>query len=182
MNLIIVEDKVSKKEIHIQLEYKNNILFYCGYYYDNGKITLTSDIKKYFSFLKIQNKKYIENYNGYEVCFDEDTNLKYFYKNNIEDYYMFFLNNGEDISLNDNSQADKSKKSRARKFVMRLYNISVTGYLTFLLMTILAKTGVINVYSPMTYYNMLRYADNDAHQTSVSMIEEMIGDSPRLNA
>ncbi len=180
MNLIIIEDKISKRKIHVQLEYKNNILFYCGYYYDNGKIVPTNDIKKYFSFLKLHNKQYVEDYNGYEVYLDRDTNLKHFYKGNKEDYYMFFLHNGEDISLCGKWEVDKKRKTRAKKFAMRLYTVCATGWTALMLAIILNEIGVITVYDPMTYYKMFRYTDEDTQQISISATEEMICDSSRL--
>lgn len=180
MNLIIIEDKISKRKIHVQLEYKNNVLFYCGYYYDNGQIVPTNDIKQYFSFLIPQNKQYIKNYRGYEVYLDPDTNFKHFFKDNEEDYDMFFLHNGEDVSMSGKKEIDKKRKTRAQKFATRLYTVCVTSYAALMLAAVLIKTGVITVYDPMTYYNMFKYSDNN-NQVTVSMAEEMICDSPNLS-
>ena len=86
----------------IYINSKNNKIT-CNLVNNNGITHLD-----YFDFSSLfnTNKRYIESSNGYDIYIDE-SNLKRYYKDGIEDFNMFYLNNGIDASISFNSKRER---------------------------------------------------------------------------
>lgn len=86
--------------------YKNEQDEYSGltineYGFSTFDINLLSEVLNLFK--PSNNTKKLFNYNTYDVYFDFNSNFKHFLKNGIEDYELFFYNNGNNAVMYRNS-------------------------------------------------------------------------------
>ena len=108
-----------------------------------------------------------EKNNGYDIYLDEADNKRYF-KDGIEDFKMFFYNNGVDaIEYDIKENKDKGKKSKAKKFVIKTLNTIVSVMIVYELFKI--KPGDIYplfdhfIDKKMTVESIDEAIDNSTH-------------------
>ena len=101
MEILFVQDSNYRSVINID----NNVVN--GYsFFNNGDIIPVNDksFEVFKMFIISNNNTKIDNEDGYEVYLDNETDFKHYFKDGVEDYFMFFNNNGiiADVYNNDN--------------------------------------------------------------------------------
>ena len=141
--------------------YLTHIIFnrteYNGYTFSKNKIYPIKkealDILKYFKLSNNHSEFILEN--GYYTCIDFETGLKHFYKNNIENLYLLFINNGVSAScLIGNNKNDKTKK-----FIIK-DKIIICSLIGLMLSSILLTSNNPIINTNQSYYNDFRYEFN----------------------
>lgn len=124
----IIENDEKKSKEYLYLKNDNDTLFYYGFCFIHNEIIPIHKniIENIYNILKANNEcVYIEDYLSYKVYLDKKNNIKHFIKNGIEDFFMLFNNNGEDIrvyNMNGDGKINNTsgKKFRIGKFVISL--------------------------------------------------------------
>lgn len=127
---------------------KNTITSY-RFLSDNKVENIGEEIYSYFYFLKDpSNFLKLSSEDGYEVILDLETNFKHYYMNGLQDFAMFFINNGEEAVLYSviDSTLEKLKKLRFGKRIFKLPDgkTITTSFLSLLLVASLGL-GITNV-------------------------------------
>ena len=95
----------------IYLDKSNDVYKISGWEVNNKSISNLS--KKSFSFFSAfvmsKNNKYIGEENGYEVFYDTDNGFYHYFKDKKEDYFKFYINNGENITCYKSEEGSKNK-------------------------------------------------------------------------
>lgn len=93
METIIIKDNLDKIIVNIKNE------SFDGYrFLNDGRVEkIDNRIYDIFSmFLLSNNYSNLPSENGYDVVLDNETNFKHYFKDGLEDYRMFYLNNGKE--------------------------------------------------------------------------------------
>ena len=108
--------RISNKKIYIDFE-ENKLV---GYYYYKEK-------KEYLNLNQIlglieelfikKNLQFLREENGYEVFKDKNTEFLHFFKDDKEDYFKFFLENGHSAMLNSRNKGNIIDKFTAKFFI-----------------------------------------------------------------
>lgn len=114
MLLGIIRDKTNNIEYYIDSEKKDN---YCEIgitRVDNSTVKMLNidETKELFKTILSSKLTFKEHLNDYDIYLDEANNKRYF-KNGIEDYFMFINNNGVD-AINYIEKIDKNKKPKSK--------------------------------------------------------------------
>ena len=131
---------------------------------NNNELRTLSISEQYSLFKEIFDSKleYKTNYNGYDIYIDEAGN-KRFFKDGIEDYQLFFIDNGENALLcnepskdNDNSEIKKYKLLSKCKRIIIFANIALIlgQYSTRLLKQVMIETGGEIVIADLSNYDL----------------------------
>ena len=142
MNRIIIKDQ--EKETYV--EYKN--AKYCGYsFYNNGKIkSIDSSFFDMFNeFILSNNQTKLNDIGKYQVILDNETGFKHYFLDGLEDYVMFFNNNGSDATRYVDNESNKEsvipKKAKRFKIGKKVIEISCIALVT--LMTLVGTMNAI---------------------------------------
>lgn len=125
----IIQNKLTKENEYLYFKNKENNLVYYGFSIKKG-ITSPIDkniINKIYSLLKVNETCiYIEDYLDYKVYLDKENNIKHYLKNGVEDFFMFFKNNGEDLNIYNDSKKN-NPNTTSKKFQIGNFIISITS-------------------------------------------------------
>lgn len=94
---------------------------YYGYKFnkDNTIEKIDRNVFKYFDFLTCSNNfSVLPNIGDYKVVLDNNTNFKHFFKNDSEDYEMFFLNNGKEIISYQSIDINRAIRNISKAFII----------------------------------------------------------------
>lgn len=94
---------------------------YYGYKFnkDNTIEKIDRNVFKYFNFLTCSsNFSVLPNIGDYKVVLDNNTNFKHFFKNDSEDYEMFFLNNGKEIISYQSIDINRAIRNISKAFII----------------------------------------------------------------
>lgn len=96
MGMIRIQDD----QDNIILYLNNNELYGYRFSKDGRVEQVNKNIFNCFDMFKLSNdREILKNENGYQVILDRSTNYKHYFKNDVEDFIMFFLNNGKEEML-----------------------------------------------------------------------------------
>ena len=134
----IITDK-SKTFLHLN----NNQIF--GYIFNNDNTIeeIDTNYLKVFDFIFLSsNNIQLDNYKGYNVYLDKNTNFKHYLSKNKENYDLFFYNNGEDATCYKNTRYRKGN-TRVFTYKGKRFYIGKKSYdrLIALLLMISLSTG-----------------------------------------
>ena len=102
---------------------------------DNTIEAIDKSVLNYFDVFQLSNNRTpLDNEGEYQVVLDKNTNFKHYFKDGVEDFMMFFYNNGEDATC---YMKDEQKKSGG---VVKAFAIS-TIIITIALTTFAKLTG-----------------------------------------
>ncbi len=96
METIIIEEENRKTIIDI-----NKKVLKGNTFYHDGRIEpITKEVLDVFNIIFLSNNnKTLPNEGEYKVILDNETGFKHYYLNGVESYIMFFLNNGEELTI-----------------------------------------------------------------------------------
>lgn len=133
-----------------------------GYKFNkNNKVEyIDNSIFNYFEFLICSNNfTRLKNDNDYGVILDNNTNFKHYFKNGMEDYNMFFKNNGKNLVLYDKEDSKINIIQSKRKIFD--YNGFIIICSSFIL-SLMASYNIVNNYEfeiVNCIYNFEKYSD-----------------------
>ena len=119
--------RIHEEDFDIILYLDNNSFFGYKYNNDNTIEKIDENVFKYFNFLTCSNNySTLANDGEYKVILDNNTNFKHYYKDDKEDYEMFFLNNGKELI---SYQSDKVKimiKNISKAFIIGTATVCIS--------------------------------------------------------
>ena len=116
MLVAILKDKINNIDSYLYLKKRNNKYIYYGYNIDNDGVSNIDKniVTRFYDLFKINNNcVYIEDYNNYQVYYDQKNKFKHYIKDGKEDFLMFFLFNGIDAT---SYASKKHSKSTVKRF------------------------------------------------------------------
>ena len=134
---IIVSDTIKYK---IYLE--NNKIWVKKLTNEGVKYLNKDEINKLINDVLSSKKTFIKNENGYDIFLDEECN-KRFLKNGIEDFKLFFLNNGVNAIMYDGDKKDKD--TTIKQILLRDGQIFICSMLMFLAIASSENSYFLNV-------------------------------------
>ena len=168
METIRVEDE----NCNIILYLENKILQGYQFNKDNTIEIVNESVIDYFKFLvSSQNYTELADEEEYKVILDNETGLKHYFKNSIEDYTMFFKKNGEyDVCFKGTGGFIKEKISKRFK-ISRIKEL-------FVICTLSSLLGISISHLTVTPTNIQKlYEILDIEDISINDIENKIGAS-----
>ena len=119
-------------------------------------------------------KKYLKNENGYDIYLDKNE-FKRYYKDGVEDYSMFYINNGIDATVYLSDKANE-KEPRVKSFKLgKGLKILIYGVLSMSIVTApieQIEANTASYYKPVSYEQIkdLIYASNGLSETDKNFI------------
>lgn len=168
METIRIEDE----NCNIILYLENKILQGYQFNKDNTIEIVNESVMDYFKFLvSSQNYTELADEEEYKVILDNETGLKHYFKNSIEDYTMFFKKNGEyDVCFKGTGGFIKEKISKRFK-ISRIKEL-------FVICTLSSLLGISISHLTVTPTNIQKlYEILDIEDISINDIENKIGAS-----
>lgn len=134
---------IDSSDYKIKIYLKDNK--YYGIKYSNGIYTPIQGIQDIIDLFKLgKNSVLIEKIKDIEVYLDKDTNYKHYIKNGIEDFLMFFSNNGEDLIEFISSNKSKSNYKRFR-FKDKIVKVTATFMIFISTFASIDNTCALNI-------------------------------------
>ena len=159
----------------IYIHFKNNKIYGYKFNKDNTFEEIDNSVLEFFNFIKLSNNNTkIDNYKGYEVYLDNETNFKHYLRNGLEDYSLFFYNNSEDaVSYNI-----PSKKSNTRVFYYKRNRIYLKKKRFYRLVRIILALTLIT--STTLIATNINKKDNIVKKLTIEDIQNYIYSSPNI--
>ena len=155
----ILKNADSKESNYLYLKNQNNNLIYYGFCVKNDNVYPIDKniIDTVYNLVKVNDScEYIGDYLNYKVYLDKENNLKHYLKNGIEDFEMFFKNNGEDLILYGKHVA---KNSDSKKFHIGKYILLISlGVLTTIMSYLVAIPVIRTINSKGNFTNNIQYS------------------------
>ncbi len=155
----ILKNADSKESNYLYLKNQNNNLIYYGFCVKNDNVYPIDKniIDTVYNLVKVNDScEYIGDYLNYKVYLDKENNLKHYLKNGIEDFEMFFKNNGEDLILYGKHGA---KNSDSKKFHIGKYILLISlGVLTTIMSYLVAIPVIRTINSKGNFTNNIQYS------------------------
>ncbi len=115
----ILTNMKTKERQFLYLKNQENRFLYYGFRTQNNSVNpIDSNIlETIYHLIKINDRCiYIGEEQDYQVYLDQENNLKHYLKNGVEDFAMWFHNNGVDARVYQNEEDRKKKKAPSKKF------------------------------------------------------------------
>lgn len=141
----IIENQEAKSKEYLYLRKDNNTVFYYGFSFINNVINPIDKniIQKIYNLLKTNEEcVYLEDYLNYQVYLDKKNNIKHFMKNGVEDFFMLFKHNGQDITIYNTNDNIEENISQGKRFYIGKYIVSISLSLVILM-------GIFTVSQPI---------------------------------
>lgn len=141
----IIENQEAKSKEYLYLRKDNNTVFYYGFSFITNAIAPIDKniIQKIYNLLKINEEcVYLEDYLNYQVYLDKKNNIKHFMKNGVEDFFMLFNHNGQDITIYNTNDNIEENISQGKRFYIGKYIVSISLSLVILM-------GIFTVSQPI---------------------------------
>ena len=182
----IIKDKIKNIDEFIYIKHRDDKFIYYGYSISNyGIKDLNMDvISNLYNHLKVnEDCKYLTTEKGYKVYYDEHNNLKHYIKNGIEDFRMFFYNNGVDVSLYKGEDRLPTR-SEAKKIEIKnkAGNVVLSIIVSFVMCCLITTWGITAPYMS----NEIIYAASDSfgfdlESCDINKAKEFINSSPYID-
>ena len=149
----------------------NNITLFLNRNSINGYSCYDTDVLEYLKLFKLSdNNTYMGKYNQYDIVLDNNTGLKHYIYNNIDNIYLLYLNNGE---YSVRCRGSKKNKIKSNSKIFKISSVIIS---TSLLGIVLINGMLLSIDKPkMVSYAVIEDYDLDD-------IKNMIYSSKNLNS
>ena len=160
---------IDSSDCKIKIYLKDNK--YYGIKYSKGIYTPTFDIQDIIDLFKLgKNTVLIEKIKDIEVYLDKDTNYKHYIKNGIEDFLMFFSNNGDNLIEFISNNKTKSNYKRF-KFKDKIIKVTATFMIFISTFATIDNTCALNIDN---YIVTKEYIEENRKDITIEEVEDYL--------